>query len=199
LGKRACSCLQRKALAADLAVRIFTESEAVTKLVPSAKADSVCSTLAFPALPCRAFRCGRSAAGAQLSPPSLRSTEFRNSLFRCGLHSYAASQLITWSWFRCVSGDGRGRLSSNKNSGSRTQWCDEGQLIQVVLRYAGRSEGQLGDWKRESTDYCVPPNQTSPFLGVVAQRPCRLFPASALRLAPRFCRSGSKRPIGPGD
>ena len=125
--------------------RICSLTRLLRKGAPSAKADSVCSTLAFPALPCRAFRCGRSAAGAQLSSPSLRSTEFVTAFLGCGLHSYAASQLITWSWFRCVGGDGRGRLSSNKNSGSRTQWCDEGQLIQIVLRYAGRSEGQLGD------------------------------------------------------
>jgi hypothetical protein len=44
--------------------------EAVTKPVPSAKADSVCSTFAFPALPCRAFRCRRYAAGAEFVPPS---------------------------------------------------------------------------------------------------------------------------------
>jgi len=37
------------------------------------------------------------------------------------------------------------------------------------------------------------------FLDPVPERTCRLCPASALRLAARFCRSDSKRSIGPGD
>jgi hypothetical protein len=57
-----------------------SKTEAFTKLVPSAKADSVCSTFAFPALPCRAFRCRCYAAGAEFVPPSRRSVEFRNTL-----------------------------------------------------------------------------------------------------------------------
>jgi hypothetical protein len=48
--------------------------------VPSARADSVCSTVAFPALPCRAFPCRRYAAGAVFVPPSRCFIEFRNSL-----------------------------------------------------------------------------------------------------------------------
>jgi hypothetical protein len=39
-----------------------TACEAVTKLVPSAEADSVYPTSGFPALPCRAFPCRRFAA-----------------------------------------------------------------------------------------------------------------------------------------
>src|ERR1700674_2116927 len=54
------------------------KSEAVTKLVPSAKADSVCSTFAFPALTCRAIGCRRYAAVAGFVPPSPCSIEFRN-------------------------------------------------------------------------------------------------------------------------
>ena len=46
-----------------------TPGEAVTILVPSPEADSICSTLAFPALPCRAFSCRRFAADTQPVPP----------------------------------------------------------------------------------------------------------------------------------
>ena len=46
--------------------------------VPSAEADSVCSTSGLPALPCRAFTCRRFAAGIELIPPSLPDLEFRN-------------------------------------------------------------------------------------------------------------------------
>jgi hypothetical protein len=44
--------------------------------VPSAKADSVCSTWAFPALPCRAFVSRRYAADAVLAPPPLQTEGF---------------------------------------------------------------------------------------------------------------------------
>jgi len=47
-----------------------TACEAVTKFVPSAKADSVGSTFAFPALPCRANECRRFATEPLLVPPS---------------------------------------------------------------------------------------------------------------------------------
>ena len=51
-------------------------SVALTKLVPSAKADSIRSTPAFPALPCWAFA-RRFAAGAWCIPPRGFNTEFR--------------------------------------------------------------------------------------------------------------------------
>jgi hypothetical protein len=70
-----------------------TACESVTKLVPSAEADSFHPTLPSPALTCRAFLYRRSAAGASFVPPSLFSIDFRNSLLRRGLHSYAASLL----------------------------------------------------------------------------------------------------------
>jgi len=42
--------------------------EAVRKLVPSAEADSICSTSDLPELPCRAFTCRRFAAGVSSCP-----------------------------------------------------------------------------------------------------------------------------------
>jgi len=59
----------------------------VTKLVPSAEADSAGSTFAFPVLPCRAFRCRRYAAGAEFVPLS-RSIEFRNNRFDLGFRKF---------------------------------------------------------------------------------------------------------------
>jgi hypothetical protein len=65
---------------ARLVVPHISRFEAVTKLVPSAKADSVCSTFVFPALTCRAIGCRRYAAVAGFVPPSPCSVEFRNDL-----------------------------------------------------------------------------------------------------------------------
>src|ERR1022692_2672597 len=72
----------------DLRLRSFfcqalsegTPNEAVTKLVPSAEADSVCSTSDLPALPCRAFPCRHFVAEIGFVPPSVRGIEFRDSL-----------------------------------------------------------------------------------------------------------------------
>jgi len=48
----------------------ISKTEAVTKLVPSAKGDSICSAFAFPALPSRAFRCRPYATGVAFVRPS---------------------------------------------------------------------------------------------------------------------------------
>jgi len=48
--------------------------------VPSAEADSVSSTFAFPALPCRAFLWRRCAADARFVPPLVFGIGFRNRL-----------------------------------------------------------------------------------------------------------------------
>ena len=53
--------------------------------MPSAEADSVCSTSDLPALPCRAFTCRHFVAEIGFVPPSVRGIEFRNSLLRPGL------------------------------------------------------------------------------------------------------------------
>jgi hypothetical protein len=60
-------------------MRLAVGRRVFTKLMPSAEADSF-GPLAFPALPCRAVRCRRYAAGAESVPPSQCSIEFRNSL-----------------------------------------------------------------------------------------------------------------------
>ena len=53
---------------------------AVTNLVPSAEADSITCTLAFPPLTWRAFLSRRYAAGAWFVPQQGVEGEFRNSL-----------------------------------------------------------------------------------------------------------------------
>ncbi len=58
--------------------------EVVTKLVPSANADSGLSTSGHPALPCRAFTCCHFVAGMNL---------FHRSCSHDGLYSFAAARL----------------------------------------------------------------------------------------------------------
>jgi hypothetical protein len=54
----------------------------VTTLVPSAKAESVCSGSGYPALPCRAFIWRRYAAGARRIPALRFGLECRNKLIK---------------------------------------------------------------------------------------------------------------------
>jgi hypothetical protein len=58
----------------------LSKTEAVTKLVPSAEADSVHPTSGFPALPCRAFHAAPSGLSPVFVPPPVLDIEFRNSL-----------------------------------------------------------------------------------------------------------------------
>ena len=59
--------------------------ECVTKLVPSAEADSLCSTFTFPALTRWANESRRSAAGVAFAPQPVINIGFRNTLLRPGL------------------------------------------------------------------------------------------------------------------
>jgi hypothetical protein len=55
--------------------------EAVTKLVPSAKADSICSTFSFPALRAGLSHTAATRLDLGFVPPLVVDTELRNSLF----------------------------------------------------------------------------------------------------------------------